>query len=67
MTLTLLRSMRVNKSFADFTVLGSQYENDDGIREWHLAIGLKAIPESGLIGYRRLQTRPGLWVLIWRP
>src|ERR1700687_5599333 len=30
MTLTLLQSMRLNKSFADFTVLGSQYENDDG-------------------------------------
>jgi hypothetical protein len=38
MTLTLLQSMRLNKSFADFTVLGSQYENEDGIREWHLAI-----------------------------
>jgi hypothetical protein len=38
MTLTLLQSMRLNNSFADFTVLGSQYENDDGIREWHLAI-----------------------------
>ena len=38
MTLTLLQSMRFNKSFADFTVLGSQYENEDGIREWHLAI-----------------------------
>jgi hypothetical protein len=37
MTLTLLQSMRLNNSFADFTVLGSQYENDDGIREWHLA------------------------------
>src|ERR1700739_1244272 len=38
MTLTLLQSMRFNKSFADFTVLGSQYENEDGIREWHVAI-----------------------------
>ena len=38
MTLTLLQSMRFNNSFADFTVLGSQYENEDGIREWHLAI-----------------------------
>jgi hypothetical protein len=38
MTLTLLQSMRLNNSFADFTVIGSQYENDDGIREWHLAI-----------------------------
>ena len=38
MTLTLLQSMRFNKSFGDFTVLGSQYENEDGIREWHLAI-----------------------------
>ena len=38
MTLTLLQSMRFNKSFADFTVLGSQYENEDGIREWHIAI-----------------------------
>lgn len=38
MTLTLLQSMRLNNSFADFTVLGSQYENEDGIREWHLAI-----------------------------
>ena len=38
MTLTLLQSMRQNNSFADFTVLGSQYENEDGIREWHLAV-----------------------------
>jgi hypothetical protein len=38
MTLTLLQSMRLNNSFADFTVLGSQYENEDGIREWHLAV-----------------------------
>ena len=38
MALTLLQSMRLNKSFADFTVLGNQYENEDGIREWHLAI-----------------------------
>ncbi len=38
MPLTLLQSMRLNKSFADFTVVGSQYENEDGIREWHLAI-----------------------------
>ena len=38
MALTLLQSMRCNKSFADFTVLGSQYENEDGIREWHVAI-----------------------------
>ena len=38
MALTLLQSMRSNKSFADFTVLGSQYENEDGIREWHVAI-----------------------------
>jgi hypothetical protein len=38
MTLTLLQSMRLNKSFADFTVVGSQYEDEDGIREWHLAI-----------------------------
>jgi hypothetical protein len=30
--------MRLNNSFADVTVLGSQYENEDGIREWHLAI-----------------------------
>ena len=38
MTLTLLQSMRQNNSFADFTVLGSQYENEDGMREWHLAV-----------------------------
>jgi hypothetical protein len=38
MTLTLLQSMRLHNGFAGFTVLGSQYENDDGIREWHLAI-----------------------------
>ena len=38
MALTLLQPMRLNNSFADFTVLASQYENDDGIREWHVAI-----------------------------
>jgi hypothetical protein len=38
MALTLLQPMRLNNSFADFTVLGSQYENDDGMREWHVAI-----------------------------
>lgn len=38
MILTLLQSMRLNNSFADFTVLGSQYEDEDGIREWHLAV-----------------------------
>jgi hypothetical protein len=38
MALTLLQSMRLDNSFADFTVLGSQYENEDGIREWHLAV-----------------------------
>ena len=38
MALTLLQSMRLNNSFADVTVLGSQYENEDGIREWPLAI-----------------------------
>ena len=45
MTLTLLQSMRLNNSFADFTVLGSQYENEDGIREWHLAIWSESYPK----------------------
>jgi hypothetical protein len=37
--------MRLNNSFADFTVLGSQYENEDGIREWHLAIWSESYPK----------------------
>jgi hypothetical protein len=45
MTLTLLQSMRLNNSFADYTVLGSQYENEDGIREWHLAIWSESYPK----------------------
>ena len=45
MTLTLLQSMRLNNSFAGFTVLGSQYENEDGIREWHLAIWSESYPK----------------------
>ena len=45
MTLTLLQSMRLNNSFADVTVLGSQYENEDGIREWHLAIWSESYPK----------------------
>jgi hypothetical protein len=45
MALTLLQSMRLNNSIADFTVLGSQYENEDGIREWHLAIWSESYPK----------------------
>jgi hypothetical protein len=37
--------MRLNNSFADFTVLGSQYEDEDGIREYRLAIWSESYPK----------------------
>jgi hypothetical protein len=53
MALTLLQPMRLNNSFADFTVLGSQYENDDGIREWHVAIWSELYQDPDLLDIGR--------------
>jgi hypothetical protein len=38
MMLTLLQTMRVDATFADVTVIGSQYEDEMGTRQWHLAV-----------------------------
>ena len=36
MPLTVLQSMRVNPRLAEIEILGSQYQNSEGVKGWHI-------------------------------